>query len=294
MRWRGRRTSSNIEDRRTGRGARRVGGVGGIGAILVVLASLFFPEAVPVLRMLGLDGAGGGLVQGPVQTLDEPRRDDQTQFVSVVLADTETIWSEIFATGAFERAGNRYDPAVLVLFEGGTTSPCGNASAQSGPFYCPADGKIYIDPAFYEVMATKLKAPGDFAQAYVIAHEVAHHVQNLNGVLPAVQRRRASLSSVEGNRLTVRVELQADCYSGVWARRIEERERVLEEGDLNEALRAAYSVGDDILMRMSGRRVDETKFTHGTAEQRARWFKIGLQSGDIRACDTFSQPYQQL
>ena len=259
-----------------------MGGVGGGGAILVVLASLFFPEAVPVLRMLGLDGAGGGLVQGPVQTLDEPRRDDQTQFVSVVLADTETIWSEIFAAGAFERAGNRYDPAGLVLFEGGTTSPCGNASAQSGPFYCPADGKIYIDPAFYEVMATKLKAPGDFAQAYVIAHEVAHHVQNLNGVLPAVQRRRASLSS------------QADWYSGVWARRIEERERVLEEGELYEALRAAYAVGDDILMRMSGRRVDETKFTHGTAEQRARWFKIGLQSGDIRACDTFSQPYQQL
>lgn len=290
MRWRGRRASSNIEDRRTGRGARRVVGGGGIGVILLIAASLFFPDAVPILQMLGVGQPGSQ----QVETLPQPKDDDHTKFVSVVLADTETVWGEIFAQGGFPRAGRQYQPAVLVLFQGGTTSPCGNASAQSGPFYCPADGKIYIDPAFYDVMARQLKAPGDFAQAYVIAHEVAHHVQNVVGVLPAVQRRRAGLSQTEGNQLTVRIELQADCYSGVWARRIEERERVLEEGDLDEALRAAYAVGDDVLMRMSGRRVDESKFTHGSAEQRARWFKIGVQAGDIGACDTFSQPYNQL
>ncbi|MEM9725537.1 MAG: neutral zinc metallopeptidase, partial [Pseudomonadota bacterium] len=163
-----------------------------------------------------------------------------------------------------------------------------------GPFYCPADNSIYIDPQFYDVMATQLRAPGDFAQAYVIAHEVAHHVQNLNGVLRQVHRAKGGASELQSNRLTVRVELQADCFSGVWARRTDEKHQVLERGDLREALRAAYQVGDDVLMRMGGQRVDERKFTHGSAEQRSRWFQTGFESGDLRACDTFNQPYEAL
>ena len=172
---------------------------------------------------------------------------------------------------------------------------CGNASAQSGPFYCPADQSIYIDPRFYDVMERQLKSPGDFAQAFVLAHEVAHHVQNLSGTLRQVHQAKARSGSPFGaNRLTVRVELQADCFSGVWARRTQEKHGFLEQGDLEEAVRAAYQVGDDVLMRMGGQRVDERKFTHGTAEQRSSWFKRGYQTGDLRKCDTFSPSYEAL
>ncbi|MBX2854410.1 MAG: neutral zinc metallopeptidase [Rhodobacteraceae bacterium] len=287
MKWRGRRTSANVEDRR-GRGATRLGGGLSAGVLILFAASVFFPEAVPFLKMFGVGQPGASSTQsaGPVAT------DDQTTFASVALADTEEVWGDIFQQGAF--SSSQYTPAVLVLYTGRTSSPCGVGSAQSGPFYCPADGKIYIDPSFYEVMARQLKAPGDFAQAYVIAHEVAHHVQNQIGLLPKVNRLRQQAGRVEGNQMTVRLELQADCFSGVWARLAQEKFNSLERGDLDEALNAAYQVGDDVIQRMSGQSVDESAFTHGSAEQRRRWFRTGFDSGRIQSCDTFNQEYDAL
>ena len=281
--------STNVVDRR-GRGpGRAIAGGGGLIVVALLVAQLFFPEAVPILEML----AGGQNTQASRQAA--PVKDETNEFVTVTLAYTEDFWSDAFQSGAFPAAGSRYKEPKLVLFSGRDASRCGPALAQTGPFYCPADNSIYIDPSFYQVMARQLKAPGDFAQAYVIAHEVAHHVQNLNGVLRQVhQAKIASGDKLHGNRLTVRVELQADCYSGVWARRTDEKLDILEAGDLNEALRAAYQVGDDVMMRMGGQRVDETQFTHGSAKQRARWFRRGFESGDLAACDTFRQSYESL
>ncbi|MEO1329404.1 MAG: neutral zinc metallopeptidase [Pseudomonadota bacterium] len=299
MKWRGLGRSGNYEDRRgrpsLGRTAARGGGGLGLIAVVLVIVSIAFPETASFLRpIIGAVSGGPGPVATQTAPTGQPSRDDETlAFVTTVLKLTEEEWAEIFASGDLGRTG-RYQPPVLVLFEGRTTSPCGAASSAAGPFYCPADEKIYIDPAFYEVMARQLKAPGDFAQAYVIAHEVAHHVQKLTGQLIAVNRRRAAVGQIEGNRLTVRLELQADCFSGVWARRIQERRAILEQGDLEEALRAAYQVGDDILMRMSGRRVDERQFTHGSAEQRRRWFAKGWNSGEVASCETFRRRFEDL
>ena len=280
MKWRGRRTSANIEDRRGGRGGRVSGGakIGGIGAIVVLLIGAF----------LGVDTSfllGGAGLQAPVATAPSGPNaidDDTEEFVGVVLADTEAVWAEIFA-----RSGGRYDPPALVLFDGRVSSACGLATAASGPFYCPADRKAYLDTAFFRTLSGRLGAGGDFAAAYVIAHEVAHHVQNELGILPEVNARRARVSKVEANDLSVRIELQADCFSGIWARHVHERFGVLERGDIQEALNAASRIGDDTLQRAAGRAVVPDSFTHGTSEQRMRWFETGFRSGDPNDCDTF-------
>ncbi len=291
MKWRGRRGSSNIEDRRGGRVSRRAGGGLGIGAIVLFIASIFFPQYVPLLQMVGIGGGGSGLSGGGYQT-SQPGPgvdDDAREFLGVVLADTEDVWNTIFREN-----GARYQPPTLVIFSGTTTSPCGPATAASGPFYCPADSKIYIDPAFYQIMDRRLGASGDFAQAYVVAHEVAHHVQNLEGTIPRVHRYRQSVSKLEANKATVRLELQADCYSGVWTNRIQRSKGVLEEGDVREALNAAFAIGDDTLQERQRGHVNPATFTHGTSEQRVNWFYRGLESGDTGVCDTFSQDYEDL
>ena len=287
MKWRGRRGSSNIEDRR-GSKRRAAGGGLGIGAIVLFIASIFFPQYVPLLQMVGVGGGGGGASYAPA-TSGPGVDDDHRQFLGVVLADTEEVWNNIF-----QQSGARYQEPVLVIFDGRTTSPCGPASTGSGPFYCPADKKIYIDPGFYDVMERRLSAPGDFAQAYVVAHEVAHHVQNLEGTIPKVDRYRRSVSKTEANKATVRLELQADCYSGVWTNRIQKSKGVLEEGDIQEALNAAFQIGDDTLQGRSGGHVNPATFTHGTSEQRVDWFFKGLRSGNISSCDTFGPDYNQL
>jgi len=290
MQWRGRRGSSNIEDRRGG-GMRKAGGGLGIGAIVLFVASIFFPQYVPLLQMVGVGGGGAGLTGGGGSSYSQGTGvdDDHSQFLGVVLADTEDVWSTIFREN-----GTRYQEPTLVIFDGRTTSPCGPASTGSGPFYCPADKKIYIDPGFYDVMERRLGAPGDFAQAYVIAHEVAHHVQNVEGIIPKVTQYKRTASKVEQNRATVRLELQADCYSGVWTNRVQRSKGVLEEGDVKEALNAAFAIGDDTLQGRSGGHVDPATFTHGTSQQRVDWFFRGLNSGDIATCDTFSQDYGRL
>jgi len=288
MKWRGRRGSSNIEDRRgqggmiRGRGRKATGGFG-MGAIILLLASVFFPDAVPLLQMFGVGqgGSNSGYSQ-QISPQPVPADDEKAQFISVVLADTEEIWTDIFA-----KAGQRYQEPKLVLFSGKTNSPCGYASAASGPFYCPGDNKVYIDLSFYEVLRRKLGAPGDFAQAYVIAHEVAHHVQNLLGIIPQVDKQRKRSTKVEANRLTVRLELQADCLSGVWANHSHNRFGSLEQGDIEEALNAASAIGDDTLQKRSQGFVVPDSFTHGTSAQRMGWFQRGLKSGDINSCDTF-------
>jgi predicted metalloprotease len=289
MRWRGRRGSANIEDRR-GRGAggrivRRGGGLAGglgIGGLLLVLAVgwVFGVDVTPLLT-------DGGTVRtaGPAESrpLGEAER-AEGQFVSVVLADTEEVWSEIFA----EQLGRTYAPPTLVLYSGVTRSPCGGASGATGPFYCPADRKAYLDTEFFATMERRLGAGGDFAAAYVVAHEVAHHVQQQLGILGQANRIRAQAGTEESNAISVRIELQADCYSGIWARAAEARFDALEPGDLQEALNAARQIGDDELAREAGRPIRPHSFTHGTSEQRARWFATGYETGDLRACDTFS------
>ncbi|MEM7491064.1 MAG: neutral zinc metallopeptidase, partial [Pseudomonadota bacterium] len=207
----------------------------------------------------------------------------EAQFVSVVLADTEEVWADIFR----RQVGRDYDPATLVLFSDVTQSPCGGASGATGPFYCPADEKAYLDTAFFTTLAQRLGARGDFAAAYVVAHEVAHHVQQELGILGQANAVRAQASQAESNAISVRIELQADCYSGIWARAAEERFGVLEPGDLEEAVNAAREIGDDTLAREAGRVPRPHTFTHGTSEQRARWFMRGYETGDVTACDTF-------
>ena len=245
--------------------------------------------------MVGIGGQGSSASSyrqdGPV--VRTGIEDDQKEFVEVVLGDTEEIWKQIFAQRGqiYKEGTDTYPETVLVLFQGRTSSPCGPATTGSGPFYCPADKKVYLDPAFYDVMAQKLGASGDFAQAYVIAHEVAHHVQNVTGVIPEVDAQRRRSSKVEANRLTVRLELQADCYSGVWTNKVRS---VLEEGDIKEALNAAFQIGDDTLQGRNGGHVNPASFTHGTSEQRVNWFFKGLKAGNIGVCNTFSQAYEAL
>ncbi|MDO6484565.1 KPN_02809 family neutral zinc metallopeptidase [Shimia thalassica] len=274
MRLRGVRKSQNVEDRRRRGGGRSVG-LGGVG-LLVVLAIGYFAgiDMTPLLEN----------ATAPQQSSASRELSDEEQqagaFSAAVLGTTEQVWDRVFQ----EQLGQVYQPPVLVLFSGVTQSPCGGASGATGPFYCPADQKAYLDTDFFATMARQLQAGGDFASAYVIAHEVAHHVQNELGILGEVNRVRQRVSEVEANALTVRLELQADCLSGVWARNVD---GLLEPGDMEEALNAARMIGDDHLQARAGRVPQPHTFTHGTSAQRAGWFKRGYDSGEIRVCDTF-------
>jgi predicted metalloprotease len=280
MRWERGRRSSNVEDRR--RTPARAGVVGGgLGTLVLVLLALYFGVDPTPLLQPGGPLPGGAAADGPA--LDAANADPAAQFVAVVLADTEDTWREIFAAG-----GARYAEPTLVLFAGAVQSACGYAEAAMGPFYCPADRKLYIDLSFYDELKTRFNAPGDFAEAYVIAHEVGHHVQNLLGVSGQVQAARQRASKAEGNALSVRLELQADCFAGVWANRADMARQILEDGDVEEALAAASAIGDDRLQMQSQGRITPDSFTHGTAAQRMRWFRAGLDSGDLAACDTFA------
>ncbi len=289
MRWRKGRRSSNIEDRR-GQGpgrARRAGGtglkLGGGAGIIVLLISMFLG-----VDLSGLMGTGGGRATGNVPQLQNQSsgqvrsNDEATAFISTMLAYNEDVWTQLFAN-----AGQQYQPAKLVIFDGGVNSACGYTSSAAGPFYCPGDYQIYIDLNFFRELQ-KMGAGGDFAQAYVLAHEVGHHIQNLLGVSMAVQRKQRSVSKIEANQLSVRTELQADCYAGVWAHHAHKNNQLLEPGDLEEGMNAAAKIGDDALMSRAGARVRPEAFTHGSSEQRQQWLYRGLETGDPLQCDTLS------
>lgn len=277
MRWQGRRGSRNIEDRR-GR-ARAGGGIGIVGILIILGVGYFFGIDVTPL----LQDAGGGQVQE--QNVELTEADKRVgQFVSVTLADTEEIWGDVFRS----QVGATYEPAVLVLFKGVTASPCGSANGATGPFYCPRDEKIYLDTNFFTTLERRMGAGGDFAAAYVVAHEVAHHVQNELGILRQANAIRAKVTQAESNAISVRIELQADCFSGLWARRAEAAFGSLEPGDVEEAMRAARQIGDDTLQRNAGRVPQPHTFTHGTSEQRQTWFARGYRTARIEDCDTFS------
>jgi predicted metalloprotease len=285
MKWEGNRQSDNVEDRRAGGfgGGGMLGGRSiGIGTIVVALVGgwIFGINPMTILSMLSGGAPTAQVQQGPAQR--PPADDKMAGFVSTVLADTEDVWKDVFARG-----GGTYREPSLVLFRGATQTACGQGQAAMGPFYCPADQKVYIDLGFYEVLQKRLGAPGDFAQAYVIAHEVGHHVQNLLGITGKMDQMRGRVSQAEYNAMSVRLELQADCFAGVWANHAQRARAILEQGDVEEAMNAAAKIGDDALQGGKGRIVPES-FTHGTSAQRARWFNTGLQQGSVKACDTFS------
>jgi hypothetical protein len=277
MRWETGRRSDNVEDRRRmGTGPVAIGGGGLVVALL--LAVVFGVDPSQLLSVLNE-------TQAPVATQEpiDPAQDPDADFVSVVLADTEDTWSQLFT-----QAGQRYTEPKLVLFRDQVQSACGFASAAVGPFYCPADTKVYLDLAFFSDLGRRFGAPGDFARAYVVAHEIGHHVQKLTGISDEVHRRQQSLSREEGNALSVRLELQADCYSGVWAKHADDQRNVIEPGDIEEALGAATAIGDDRLQREAQGYVVPESFTHGTSTQRVRWFRRGFETGAPDSCDTFS------
>lgn len=278
MRWQGRRGSGNIEDRRRRSGATRAGGIGGVAGVIILLAGMYF--GVDTSQFVDLGGGGQSSQPTEITAADERA----AQFVSVTLADTEDIWTDIFD----RQLDAQYAPPTLVLFKGQTRSACGGASAASGPFYCPPEKKAYLDTAFFTTLEQRLGAGGDFAAAYVVAHEVAHHVQNELGILGQVNEMRAQMSEADSNAMSVRVELQADCFAGIWARAAGERFDSLEDGDIAEAMNAAAQIGDDTLQRNAGRTVSPHTFTHGTSAQRQRWFARGFQSGSLSECDTFA------
>jgi hypothetical protein len=278
MRWRTGRESSNVEDRRGLRAAPTLAG-GGIGTIILVLVAMYFGIDPSFLLQSG--APGGAPVQQSVSV--SPAEDDLRRFVSVVLADTEDTWH-----GLFRRMGGTYREPKLVLFSGAVQSACGFAQAAVGPFYCPADQKVYIDLSFYQELKNRFRAPGDFAQAYVIAHEIGHHVQNLLGISDKVESLRARSGEAEANALSVRLELQADCFAGVWAYHANKARQILESGDVEEGLNAASAIGDDRLQMQTRGYVAPDSFTHGSSAQRVQWFKRGLAGGDLRQCDTFS------
>ncbi len=285
MKWQKARRSSNVDDRR-GQGVRRAGGVGGlgIGGIAIVLLIGWVMGKSPI-EMLGLLTESGALSQGQpqVQTPSAPRNDEAGQFIAAILGETEDVWSGVFA-----RHNAAYEPPRLVLFEDRVASACGSATAAVGPFYCPGDRMVYIDLSFFQQMERRLGGGGDFAEAYVIAHEVGHHIQTLTGVSAKVNELRRRGEPVEGDGgPLVRQELQADCYAGVWAHHAQSRHDWLEPGDIEEALATATAIGDDTLQRQSGGTVVPDSFSHGTSEQRVRWFRAGFDSGDIARCDTF-------
>ncbi len=295
MKWEGNRESENVEDRRDGGGDSSGGGGGLLGALLggrglsvgtivIALAGgwLFGISPLTILSMLSGDGAPTAQVQH-VPVHRPPADDHMAKFVSTILADTEDVWKDVFAKG-----GATYKEPKLVLFRGATPTACGQGQAAMGPFYCPGDQKVYIDLGFYETLKTRLGAPGDFAQAYVIAHEVGHHVQNLLGISAKMEQMRSRVSATEANALSVRLELQADCLAGVWAHHAQDARQLLEQGDVEEAMNAAAKIGDDALQRGSGRAVVPESFTHGSSAQRQQWFGNGMKNGSVKACDTFS------
>jgi predicted metalloprotease len=279
MRWAGGRRSGNIEDRR-GMGVPLVAG-GGIGTVVILVLALFFgfdPGAI-----LNTEAPPTGSVTDAPRPSASPSNDTQKDFVSVVLADTEDTWTELF-----RQMNREYRAPKLVLFRSAVQSACGMAGAAVGPFYCPPDHKIYLDLDFFRALSERFRAPGDFAQAYVIAHEVGHHVQALLGVTDRVAAARQRLSRADANALSVRVELQADCFAGVWGHHANASRQLLEEGDIEEGLRAAAAIGDDRLQGQTQGRVAPESFTHGTSEQRSRWFKRGLDTGEPGRCDTLN------
>jgi len=306
MRWKGRRKSSNVEDRRgAGRGSLRLpggfgrgigrgggrgrglprgvrrGGIGSIGMIIIVLAALYF-GIDPMILLQGQAGPSLPPATGPQGQVSE-EQDELAALVSVVLADTEDTWHQLF-----QQSGGRYTEPKLVLFTGAVNSACGFAQAAVGPFYCPGDHKLYIDLAFYQDLKQRFGAPGDFAQAYVIAHEVAHHVQTLMGISEKVQALRQEVSQKDSNALSVMMELQADCLAGLWAYHADRQRQILEPGDVEEALNAASAIGDDRLQRQTRGTVTPDSFTHGSSAQRVRWFREGFEHGELQRCDTFS------
>ena len=292
MKWDGNRESDNVEDRRSDDGGGFGGGGGllggrsiGIGTIVVALLGgwVFGINPLTILSMLSGGGAPTAQVQQQTPAHKPPADDRMAAFVSTVLADTEDVWKDVFSKG-----GGTYQEPRLVLFRGATQTACGQGQAAMGPFYCPGDQKVYIDLGFYETLKNKLGAPGDFAQAYVIAHEVGHHVQNLLGISGKVDQMRGRVSKADYNVLSVKLELQADCFAGVWANHAQSARQILEQGDVGEAMNAAAKIGDDALQRSSGGAVVPESFTHGTSAQRQRWFDNGLNNGSVKACDTFS------
>ncbi|MFN0151993.1 MAG: neutral zinc metallopeptidase [bacterium] len=278
MRWQNRRRSDNMEDRR-GASPSRLAIGGGVGTLaVVVIALLFGADPTAILQQLQ-----GTQVSVPSESgVIDPAQQELAEFVSVILADTEDVWRQIF-----ESSGATYEEPRLVLFSGGVESACGMASAAMGPFYCPGDAKVYIDLSFYEDLQNRFQAPGDFAQAYVIAHEIGHHVQNQLGVMERVNAARGRVSESEFNEISVRLELQADFLAGVWAHHARKSRDFLEAGDIEEALRAASAIGDDRLQKQSQGYIVPDSFTHGTSEQRVRWFRKGLETGDVTQGDTF-------
>jgi predicted metalloprotease len=275
------RESDNVEDRRGFGISPGIAG-GGIGTVaIVVIGLLLGVNPLTLLQFVTSEP------QRP-QAVSQPRpagQDPQRHFVAVVLADTEDVWRDVF-----QRMNRRYEDPKLVLFSGATQSACGHAEAAVGPFYCPGDHRLYLDLSFFHDMQTRLGAPGEFAEAYVIAHEVGHHVQTLLGIMERVDAQRSRADRAQGNALSVRVELQADCFAGVWANQANRTKQILEQGDVEQGLNAASAVGDDRLqMRARGYVVPES-FTHGSSAQRVRWFRRGLDSGDLRQCDTFAAP----
>ena len=281
MRWRKGRRSSHIEDRR-GIRVRRAGVKGSVGTIVIALALAYFLGIDPSVILQMQQGAGTATTTTDTDWQPTPAEEQAADFVSVVLADTEDTWKAIFQT-----AGKTYEEPKLVLFSGQVSSACGMASAAMGPFYCPGDKKVYIDLSFFEDLKRRHGAPGDFAQAYVIAHEVGHHVQNLLGTSQQVRSAQRGLGKADANALSVRQELQADCYAGLWGYHADRSRQVLEQGDLEEALAAASAIGDDRLQRQSSGRVVPESFTHGTSRQRVEWFRRGIENGDAGDCNTF-------
>jgi predicted metalloprotease len=274
MRWQGRRESGNLEDRR-GAGM-RMGIGGGIGGVVLLLLVSFFTDQNPADLISALDQPGSGESSAPVN-------DEASKFMKVVLADTEDTWTTVF-----QDRGERYDPAGLVLFSGATESACGLGQSAMGPFYCPLDRKAYFDLSFFEELAQRFGAPGEFAQAYVVAHEIGHHVQTLTGVSQRVNAARQRSNESEGNALSVRQELQADCYAGVWGYSAA-RKDMLDPGDVESGLRAAAAIGDDRLQKQTQGRVAPESFTHGSSAQRVEWFRRGLENGRMDDCDTFAR-----
>ncbi len=282
MRWQGRRGSDNVEDQRGSGGALPGGKSMGLGAVVLTLIALYF-GVDPAVVLNGLPGGKPASTPSSEPRPSSPQTDQLAQFVAVVLADTEDTWRSLF-----QQMNKKYQDPKLVLFTDSVQSACGQAGASVGPFYCPGDHKIYIDLSFYQALKDRFKAPGDFAQAYVIAHEVGHHVQNLLGISSKIHELRKQASAAASNQLSVRQELQADCLAGVWAHHTDKTKHILEEGDVAEAMNAASSIGDDRLQKQAQGRVAPDTFTHGSSEQRMRWFNRGISEGKLSACDTFS------
>ncbi|MCK5917332.1 MAG: neutral zinc metallopeptidase [Cocleimonas sp.] len=281
MRWKGRAQSENVEDRR-GRGGligRKSTSFGGIAFFGVLLLFLFFGQGK---NLLNIGGDSTSQEQAPSQQRTDGKQDEAAEFIRVVLKLSEEVWGNIFA-----RSNAHYQQPKLVIFSNSVVSACGRTSSGAGPFYCPGDNKIYIDPSFFSEL-TRMGGKGDFAKAYVIAHELGHHIQSLQGISDKVTRMQQRMSKMKSNQMSVRLELQADCYAGIWAHHTEKKHHILEQGDIEEAINAAYAIGDDHMQKRAGMGVNAASFTHGSSKQRAHWLKIGMLHGDVSKCDTFA------